>query len=226
MFLDEARLAARIQHPNVVSTLDVVALEGELFLVMDYVQGESLARLVRKALERGERVSCSDRRQFDDRACSTRPATQAHEARSERGEPPRESCTATSRLECSDRNRRRGSRGGLRRRQGVWSNPDKHEGQLKGKGRLHGSRAESRANPSIAARTSYAASVVLWETLAGRRLFDGDNPGVIMNQVIEGRIELPSRYVPGNVVGSGCCGHEEAGARSSRAIQHRTGHGP
>ncbi len=35
MFLDEARLAARIRHPNVVSTLDVVALEGELFLVMD-----------------------------------------------------------------------------------------------------------------------------------------------------------------------------------------------
>src|SRR6186713_3362371 len=45
MFLDEARVAARIRHPNVVSTLDVVATEGELFLVMDYVQGESLARL-------------------------------------------------------------------------------------------------------------------------------------------------------------------------------------
>src|SRR5512143_3009578 len=47
MFLDEARLAARVVHPNVVSILDVVALEGELFLVMDYVQGESLSRLLR-----------------------------------------------------------------------------------------------------------------------------------------------------------------------------------
>src|SRR3984885_13226422 len=47
MFLDEARLAARIRHPNVVPTLDVVATEGELFLVMEYVQGESLGRLVR-----------------------------------------------------------------------------------------------------------------------------------------------------------------------------------
>src|SRR6187401_3399957 len=53
MFLDEARLAARIRHPNVVPTLDVVALEGELFLVMEYVQGESLARLVRVARETG-----------------------------------------------------------------------------------------------------------------------------------------------------------------------------
>ena len=49
MLLDEGRLAARVQHPNVVSTLDVVALEGELFLVMEYVQGETLWRLRRAA---------------------------------------------------------------------------------------------------------------------------------------------------------------------------------
>src|SRR5271154_888407 len=56
MFLDEARLAARIQHPNVVATLDVVALEGELFLVMEYVQGESLALLTRAVREEGARI--------------------------------------------------------------------------------------------------------------------------------------------------------------------------
>src|SRR5580658_1611621 len=53
MFLDEARLAARIRHPNVVPTLDVVATDGELFLVMEYVQGESLAKLVRTAAGQG-----------------------------------------------------------------------------------------------------------------------------------------------------------------------------
>src|SRR5450432_2617929 len=40
MFLDEARLAARIRHPNVVQTIDIVATSGELFLVMEYVKGE------------------------------------------------------------------------------------------------------------------------------------------------------------------------------------------
>src|SRR5512142_2997901 len=49
MFLDEARLAARVRHPNVVPTLDVVATDGELFLVMDFVLGESLSRLLRNA---------------------------------------------------------------------------------------------------------------------------------------------------------------------------------
>ena len=53
MFTDEARLAARIRHPNVAATLDVVSTEGELFLVMEYIHGESLARLIRAAAERG-----------------------------------------------------------------------------------------------------------------------------------------------------------------------------
>jgi serine/threonine-protein kinase len=56
MFLDEARLAARIQHPNVVSTLDVVATMGELFLVMDYVRGESVSALIRYAKTAGGRI--------------------------------------------------------------------------------------------------------------------------------------------------------------------------
>src|ERR1700710_2743493 len=56
MFLDEARLASRIQHPNVVSTLDVVMKDHELLLVMEYVRGESLSRLVRRAKDRGERL--------------------------------------------------------------------------------------------------------------------------------------------------------------------------
>src|SRR5215813_10512940 len=49
MFLDEARLCARVRHPNVVSILDVVGLGGELFLVMEYVQGETFSRLMRAA---------------------------------------------------------------------------------------------------------------------------------------------------------------------------------
>src|SRR3954453_1269497 len=56
MFLDEARLAARVRHPNGVPTLDVVAAQGELFLVMEYVQGESLARLLHVTKSNGQRI--------------------------------------------------------------------------------------------------------------------------------------------------------------------------
>src|SRR5262245_314380 len=53
MFLDEARLAARVRHANVVPVLDVVSLPNELFLVLEYVPGESLSRLIKLALARG-----------------------------------------------------------------------------------------------------------------------------------------------------------------------------
>src|SRR4029077_10805391 len=56
MFLDEARLAARIAHPNVIPTIDVVSEDGEVFLVMEYVRGVTLAQLARTMRRGGDRV--------------------------------------------------------------------------------------------------------------------------------------------------------------------------
>ncbi|PKN31365.1 MAG: hypothetical protein CVU63_24315, partial [Deltaproteobacteria bacterium HGW-Deltaproteobacteria-20] len=56
MFMDEARLAARIRHANVVSTLDVVASGNELFHVIDYVHGETVSKLLSAARKAGEHV--------------------------------------------------------------------------------------------------------------------------------------------------------------------------
>ena len=47
MLIDEARIASRVLHPNVVSVLDVVTDDGEVFLVMEYVHGVSLSRLLK-----------------------------------------------------------------------------------------------------------------------------------------------------------------------------------
>src|SRR5438094_9657465 len=85
MFLDEARLAARIRHPNVVATLDVVALRGELFLVMEFVQGESLSRLVRHARETRGSMPVPIVGAVMSGVLQGLHA--AHEARNERGEP-------------------------------------------------------------------------------------------------------------------------------------------
>src|SRR5687768_3391966 len=56
MLVDEARIAARVRHPNVIPTLDVLVESGECMLVMEYVEGESLARLLRASSVRGEAV--------------------------------------------------------------------------------------------------------------------------------------------------------------------------
>ena len=46
MLIDEAKLVSSISHPNVVGSLDVVYENDELLLVMDYIEGETLARLL------------------------------------------------------------------------------------------------------------------------------------------------------------------------------------
>src|SRR5690348_6055753 len=85
MFLDEARLAARIQHPNVVSTVDVVAMEEELFLVMDYVRGESFSRIIRGA--KRQNIELPEGFISNVVACMLHGLHAAHEATDERGQP-------------------------------------------------------------------------------------------------------------------------------------------
>jgi serine/threonine protein kinase len=46
MFLDEARLCARLSHPNVVQTHDVVEHEGRLALVLEYLEGQPLSNVL------------------------------------------------------------------------------------------------------------------------------------------------------------------------------------
>jgi serine/threonine-protein kinase len=56
MFLDEARIAANIDHPNVVHITDVGEDNGVPYLVMDLIEGESLQRLLRACERQGQRI--------------------------------------------------------------------------------------------------------------------------------------------------------------------------
>src|SRR5687767_11328278 len=56
MFLDEARLAAGIHHPNVVPILEVGASSVGYYLVMEYVEGDTLARLLARAASKGGKL--------------------------------------------------------------------------------------------------------------------------------------------------------------------------
>lgn len=54
MFLDEARIVAGIRHPNVVQVHELGNEDGFLYLVMEYLEGESLAGLTRRLRAEGE----------------------------------------------------------------------------------------------------------------------------------------------------------------------------
>ena len=53
MFLDEARLAAQLTHPNIVQTIEVGSEGGRHFMVMEFLDGRSLYRVIRRFREQG-----------------------------------------------------------------------------------------------------------------------------------------------------------------------------
>ncbi|WP_437961243.1 protein kinase [Sorangium sp. So ce119] len=194
---DEARIVARIQHPNVVATIDLLIAEDEAFLVMDYVRGESLARLLRAARARGEPAPPPIVASI---ACGALHGLHAaHEARSESGEP-----LGIVHRDISPENVLVGVDGtarlldfGIAKARGRLSTT--RGGQLKGK--LCYMAPEQILCADVTPRTDvFAAGVVLWEALAGRRLFDGGDEGAVVGAVLERPIPPPSSlaaHVPG-----------------------------
>src|SRR5439155_5438855 len=56
MFLDEARIAARLHHPNVIEILDLGAEGDSYFIAMEYVHGEDLRRVSKRGIELSRRM--------------------------------------------------------------------------------------------------------------------------------------------------------------------------
>jgi eukaryotic-like serine/threonine-protein kinase len=189
MFLDEARLAARIRHPNVVPTLDVVATKGELFLVMEYVHGESLAKLIRAARDQDIPIPVPVAAAILSGVLQGLHA--AHEARSERGLP-----LQIVHRDVSPQNILVGNDGqarvldfGVARASGRAQST--RDGQLKGK--LAYMPPEQLRGEEVGPWTDvYAASVVLWEALTSVRLFQADNEGALVTKILTGLLTPPS----------------------------------
>ncbi len=193
MFVDEARLASRIQHPNVVSTLDVTKTASELFLVMEYVQGEALSRLVRNAAKRGERIP--PHIVLSVMSGMLHGLHAAHEAKSENREP-----LNIVHRDISPQNVLVGLDGVARVldfgvAKAAMRSGATRDGQMKGK--LSYMSPEQLNGKDIDRRSDiFAAGIVLWEALAGKRLFAGADAGEILGKVLASEIPTPKSVVP------------------------------
>jgi serine/threonine-protein kinase len=194
MLLDEARLAARVSHPNVVQTIDIVASADEVFLVMEYVHGATLAQLVRAVGKRGERVPP---RIAVGIVCGILHGLQAaHEARDHLGER-----LDLIHRDVSPHNVLVGPDGvarlldfGVAKATGRLQTT--REGQLKGK--LAYMAPEQALGAAVTARTDiFAASVVLWELLTGARLFYAKSEAAVLSRVLTAEVSSPSAVLPG-----------------------------
>jgi eukaryotic-like serine/threonine-protein kinase len=189
-FLDEAQLTARIRHPNVVSVLDVVAREGELFVIMEFVEGEPLSRLVRFARDPIPLTIAS--------AIVTQVLLglhAAHEATTENGEP-----LEIVHRDVSPQNMLVGIDGtshildfGVAKAASRLHTTE--NGQIKGK--LSYMAPEQLRGADLDRRVDvFAAGIVLWELLAGQRLFARGDPGATVTAVLAGDVKPPSKFRP------------------------------
>jgi len=193
MFLDEARLAARVQHPNVVATIDVVATDGELFLIMDYVRGESLSKLLRTCKKQGTRVPP---RIAASIICGFLHGLHAaHEAKNERGVP-----INLVHRDVSPQNVLVGADGiprvldfGIAKAQGRVQVT--RDGQIKGK--LAYMPPEQLSGRDVTRAVDiYASAVVMWETLTGERLFKGETEAETLARILRDPVPSASSVVP------------------------------
>jgi eukaryotic-like serine/threonine-protein kinase len=193
MLMDEARLAARITHPNVVSVLDVVQTDGELFLVMDFIRGEALGKLARALRARREVVPPPIAVAILCNALHGLHA--AHEVKDENGE-----LLEIVHRDVSPQNVLVGVDGVARIVDfGVAKAGHRLQttqaGELKGK--LDYMAPEQIEQKDVTRKVDiYAASVVLWEILAGRRLIDGGDVGSRLMQTLKGGFLRPSALCP------------------------------
>src|SRR5258708_3575069 len=85
MFLDEARIASRIDHPNVAQILDLGDHQGVLFLAMEWIEGEALYKLARAVHETGVTLAPAVALRIVAEVCAGLHA--AHELRDRDGRP-------------------------------------------------------------------------------------------------------------------------------------------
>ena len=179
MFVDEARIAARVRHRNVVSVLDIVREGDHLFLVMDYIDGAALSRLRDRARSRGAVVPVEIASAIMTGVLQGLHA--AHEAMDEHGNP-----LSIVHRDVSPQNILVGADGvpvvadfGIAKAAGR--SQVTRDGQIKGKAKYMS--PEQLSGQPVDRRTDvYSASVVLWELLTAEALFGGDSPATMCSK--------------------------------------------
>lgn len=195
MFLDEARIAARIHHPNVVPILEVGASAVGYYLVMEYIEGDTLARLLARAATRGKRIPIPIALRIALDMLSGLHA--AHELRDDTGD-----AVNLVHRDVSPQNVLVGVDGIARITDfGVARAASRltatRVGQLKGK-IAYMAPEQAAGEESLDRRADvFAAGIVVWEELAAKRLFKAENEAATLSRVMTEPVPPLTEIVPG-----------------------------
>lgn len=193
MFLDEARLAAQLDHPHCVQTVEVGEDNGQHFLAMEYLDGQGLERILRVTGQRGDFLPLTvSVRMIADALDGLH---YAHELRSYDGavlgvvhrdvSPQNIFVTYNGVVKILDFGIAKAESNVVETRTGV----------VKGK-YAYIAPEQALAQPVDRRADLWSMGVVLWEMLTSHRLFKSVNELATLNETLHGTVHPPSSYNP------------------------------
>jgi tetratricopeptide (TPR) repeat protein/tRNA A-37 threonylcarbamoyl transferase component Bud32 len=195
MFLNEARLASRINHPNVVDILDLGQEGDDFFIAMEYLDGRSLADIEDAARDRGELVPVGAAARVLADACAGLHT--AHGAQGDDGRPlgivhrdftpANVFVTYDGRVKVLDF--------GIAKSEALPSQTE--PGALKGK-YLYMSPEMVAGRPIDRRADLFAAGVMLYELLTGRLPFMGNSVRAVLASIALAK-PIPPRNIEPNI---------------------------
>jgi serine/threonine protein kinase len=189
MFLDEARLAATIQHPNVAQVYDIGQSDEGLYFTMEYIHGEDVRGILSASARRQGGLPLEHAIAMATGAAAGLHA--AHELTASDGTP-----LGLVHRDVSPSNVLVSYTGGVKiidfgiakaaRRQ-----TETRVGTLKGK--VSYMSPEQCLGGSIDCRSDvFALGILLWEMTVGRRLFDAESEYMLLRQIVDEDAPRPS----------------------------------
>ncbi|GMU60431.1 MAG: hypothetical protein AMXMBFR34_21940 [Myxococcaceae bacterium] len=193
MFLNEARITAQIQHPNVVRIYELGQVDGEPFIAMELLEGHTWADLRNRAAENARRMPMGIALYILTQAC--RGLDAAHKAKGDDGQP-----LALVHRDFTPDNIHVGVHGEVKvidfgiAKTASWG-AGTEPGTLKGKF-FYMSPEMILAKPVDHRADVFAAGVMLYEQLCGRRPFTGTSVDEVVMKIATGKPTPPTTYDP------------------------------
>ncbi|MCA9707729.1 MAG: serine/threonine protein kinase, partial [Myxococcales bacterium] len=194
MFLDEARIAANLEHPNIVNVYDIGKAGDDYFFTMAYLHGEDLSALLRESARAGRGVPLPQALYIVQGVCAG--LHYAHEQVGLDGQPLgiiHRDVSTTNVMVTYD--------GGVKLLDfGIAKAASQSQltqvGVRKGKA-SYMSPEQCRADPLDRRSDVFSSGILLWELTTMRGLFRAENEMAVMNMIANKDAPTPSSVVAG-----------------------------
>jgi serine/threonine protein kinase len=194
-FLDEARLVATLEHPNIAQVYEIGFVNGSYFFVMEFVDGADLRRLIESAISKKHHVSLGDALYIISHVCTA--LHYAHEKHDIEGRPLQliHRDVSPSNVLISHDGAIKVCDFGIAKAHNRRSE-DTQSGVLKGKF-SYMSPEQCQSKPIDRRSDVFSIGILLYELSTLTKLFRGGSDFALLQKIVDGQIPPPSSRVPG-----------------------------